>query len=194
MPRSALKSCCRGTARGAGAGHQLRARQLEIARENTTHSQETQHFRPSFGHNFAGRNRQPFAPPRVIADAGGGTVVKPHFSQLDAVQDAGDQAAHSSHAVLVVALQKSWWQSRTPTKKQTRIQHKRPSAKSILQGPAPERCCCVAERRQSPSLPRRRFGCCAAKVMLAITHADEKANANSAIKTIHKIHLTRSSS
>jgi hypothetical protein len=27
--------------------------------------------------------------------------------------------------------------------------------------------------------------------MLAITHADEKANANSALKTIRKIHLTR---
>jgi hypothetical protein len=29
--------------------------------------------------------------------------------------------------------------------------------------------------------------------MLALTHADEKANANSALKTIRKIHLTRSS-
>jgi hypothetical protein len=30
--------------------------------------------------------------------------------------------------------------------------------------------------------------------MLALTHADEKANANSALKTIRKIHLTRLSS
>jgi len=115
----------------------------------------------------------------------------------------------------------------------------------------PARCCSVAERQQSPSLPRRRLGCCRckthvgpharrrkskrefstknhpqnssykaqrlhaavllqsgsnrlrslvadlvarpAKLMLALTHADEKANANSALKTIRKIHLTRSS-
>ena len=123
MPRSALKSCRRGTARGAGAGRQLRARQLKIARENTTHSQETQHFRPSLGHNFAGRNRQPFALPRVMADAGGGLEVEGHFGQLDVVQDAGDDAAHGSDADFVVVLQNSCWPSRTPTKKQTRIQH-----------------------------------------------------------------------
>ena len=122
MPRSALKSCRRGTARGAGAGRQLRA-QLEIARENTTHSQETQHFRPTLGRNFAGRNRQPFALPRVMADAGGGLVVKHHGGQLDVVQDAGDDAAHSSDTDSVAVLQNSCWPSRTPTKKQTRIQH-----------------------------------------------------------------------
>jgi hypothetical protein len=51
----------------------------------------------------------------------------------------------------------------------------------ILQGSAPARCCCDAERQQSPSLLRRRLGCCSAKLMLVITHADEKANANSAL-------------
>ena len=123
MPRSALKSCCRGTARGAGAGRQLRARRLKIARENTTHSQETQHFRPTLKANFAGRNTQPFAAPSVMADAGGGTVVEVHVGQLDVVQDAGDDAAHGSDADSVVVLQNSCWPSRTPTKKQTRIQH-----------------------------------------------------------------------
>jgi hypothetical protein len=38
------------------------------------------------------------------------------------VQDAGDDAAHGSDADLVVVLQNSCWPSRTPTKKQTRIQ------------------------------------------------------------------------
>jgi hypothetical protein len=50
-------------------------------------------------------------------------VVKGHGSQLDVVQDAGDDAALSSDAELVAALQNSCWPSRTPTKKQTRIQH-----------------------------------------------------------------------
>ena len=106
MPRSALKSCRRGTARGAGAGRQLRVRRLKNARENTTHSQETQHFRPTLGRNFAGRNTQPFAPPRVMADADGGlqTMAKGQLGQLDAVQDAGDEAAHSSDADFVVVL------------------------------------------------------------------------------------------
>jgi hypothetical protein len=121
MPRSALKSCRRRTERGAGTGRQLRAQRLEIARENTTHSQETQHFRPTPGHNIAGRNRQPLAPPRVMADAGGGMVVKPHVPQLDIVQDTGDDAAHRGDADLVAALQNSCWPSRTPMKKQTRI-------------------------------------------------------------------------
>ncbi len=85
MPRSALKSCRRGPARGAGTGHQLSAQQFEIARENTTHSQERQHYRPPLGHNFAGRNRQPFAPPRVMADADGRIVVNMHVRQLDVV-------------------------------------------------------------------------------------------------------------
>ncbi len=55
------------------------------------------------------------------------------------------------------------------------------SAKFILQGTAPAHCCSAAERQQSPSLPRRRLGSCPAKFMSAITHADEKANANSAL-------------
>jgi hypothetical protein len=67
------------------------------------------------------------------------------------------------------------------------------SAKFILQGSANKRCCCVAERQQLPSLLRRRLGCLAAKLMLALKHADKKANANSALKTIRKIHLTSSS-
>ena len=120
---SALKSCCRGTVRGAGRGRQLHTRQLKIARENTTHSQETQHRLPSLGRNFAGRNRKPFAPPSMMADAGGGLVVKVHVGQLDVVQNAGDDAAHSSDADLVAALQNSCWPSRTAMKKQTRIQH-----------------------------------------------------------------------
>jgi hypothetical protein len=85
-------------------------------------AQKRQHRRPSLGHNFAGRNRQPFALPSVIADAGGKVVVKKHGGQLDVVQDAGDDAAHSSDTDLVAALQNSCWPSRTPTK-QTRIQH-----------------------------------------------------------------------
>jgi hypothetical protein len=59
------------------------------------------------------------------------------------------------------------------------------SAKFILQGTALSRCCCIAERQQSPSPPRRRLGCRSAKFMLAITHGDEKANANSALNPIH---------
>jgi hypothetical protein len=49
----------------------------------------------------------------------------------------------------------------------------------ILQGTASARCCFVAERQQSPSLPRRRLGCRSAKLKLALKHGDEKANANS---------------
>ena len=79
-------------------------------------------------------------------------------------------------------------------KKQTRIQHGKTSAKFILQGPATARCCSAAERRQSPSLPRRRFRCLAAKLMLALTHADENTNANSELKNIRRIHLTSHSS
>ena len=124
MRRSAMKSCCRGTVRGAGNGRQLHARQLKIARENTTHSQETQHRLPSLGRNFAGRNRKPFAPPSMMADAGGGLVVAVHVGQLaDVVLDAGDDAAHSSDADLVAALQNSCWPSRTAMKKQTQIRH-----------------------------------------------------------------------
>ncbi len=102
---------------------QLRTRQLQIARENITHSEQTQHRLPPLGHNFAGRNRQPFALPRVMADAVGGLMPKVHGNQLDVVQDAGDDAALGSDAELVVVLQNSSWPSRTPTKKQTRIQH-----------------------------------------------------------------------
>jgi hypothetical protein len=57
-----------------------------------------------------------------MADAGGGLVVKVHGGKLDVVQDAGDDAAHGSDADSVAALQNSCWPSRTPTKKQTRIQ------------------------------------------------------------------------
>ncbi len=117
MPRSALKSCRRGTARGAGTGRQLLAQRLEIARENITHSQETQHFRPPLGHNLPGRNRQSFAPPRVMADQGGEWVVKLHDRQLDIVQNASDEVAHTGDADLVVVLQNSCWPSRTPMKK-----------------------------------------------------------------------------
>ena len=68
-----------------------------------THSQETQHRLPSLGRNFAGRNRKPFAPPLFTADFGG-PVVKVHGGQLDVVLDAGDDAAHSSDADLIVVL------------------------------------------------------------------------------------------
>ena len=56
-----------------------------------------------------------------MADAGGGQKVrvKAHGGQLDVVQDAGDDAAHSSDADLVAALQNSCWPSQTPMKKQT---------------------------------------------------------------------------
>jgi hypothetical protein len=83
--------------------------------------------------------------------------------------------------------------ARTPTKKQTRNQHCKKYAKFILQGPATAHCCCVAERKQSPSLPRRRLGYRTAKLVLALKHGDEKANANTALKNIRKIHLTRPS-
>jgi hypothetical protein len=132
-----------------------------------------QNCRPSLGHNFAGRNRQPFALPSVIADAGGGLGVMEIECQLDVVQDAGDDAAHGSDADSVVALQNSCWPSRTAIEKQTRIQNKKTSTKIILQGSESASCCSVAERQQSPSLPRRRLGCRPAKLMLALTHGDQ---------------------
>jgi hypothetical protein len=55
------------------------------------------------------------------------------------------------------------------------------SKKFILQGSASAHCYCEAERQQLPSLHQRQHGCRAAKLMLALTHADEKANANSAL-------------
>jgi hypothetical protein len=58
-----------------------------------------------------------------MANAGGGLVVERHFSKLDVVPDASDDAAHSSDADFVAVLQNSCWPSRTPTKNQTRIQH-----------------------------------------------------------------------
>jgi hypothetical protein len=60
--------------------------------------------------------------------------------------------------------------------------HKKQPAKFILQDTASASCCSVEERHQSPSLPRRRLGCRSAKLMLALTHGDEKGNANSAHK------------
>ncbi len=91
---------------------------------------------------------------------------------------SGSNCLRSLDADLVVALQKSCWPSRTAMKMQTRIQT---SAKFILQGTATARCCSVVERQLSPSLPRPRFGSSSAKLMLALTHADEKANANLAL-------------
>jgi hypothetical protein len=75
-------------------------------------------------------------------------------------------------------------------KKQTRFQQEKTTTKFILQAKATVRCCSVAEHQQWPLLPRRRFGCRPAKLMLALTHGDEKANAISAGKNNHKIHLT----
>ncbi len=71
---------------------------------------------------------------------------------------------------------------------------KQTSAKLVLQDTASAHCCCVAERQQSPSPPRRRLGCRPAKLMLALTHADEKASANSALnkhpqKSSYKVQL-----
>ena len=74
-------------------------------------------------HCLGGRDSQTCLLPRIAADAGGGLVVEVHVGQLDVVQDAGDDAAHGSDADSVVELQNSCWPSRTPTKKQTRIQH-----------------------------------------------------------------------
>ena len=54
-----------------------------------------------------------------MADAGGGLVVKVHGGQLDVAQNAGDDAAHSSDADLVAALQNSCWPSRTVMKNKT---------------------------------------------------------------------------
>ncbi len=123
MRRSALKSCFRGgTAREAGTWCQLRAQQLEIARENTTHSEQTQHrVKPPHGQNFPGRNWQPFALPCVMADAEGGMVIRDHGGQRDVMQDACcDDAAHRGDADAVAALQNPCWPSRTPKKMQTR--------------------------------------------------------------------------
>ncbi len=74
--------------------------------------QKRQHPCPSLGRDFGGWGKQPFAAPGVVADAGGGRVVKVNGGQLDVVQDAGDDAAHGSDADLVVALQNSCWPSR----------------------------------------------------------------------------------
>jgi hypothetical protein len=63
-----------------------------------------QHCRPSLGHNFAGRHGQPFALPRVVADAVGGRVVEPHFGQLRVVQDAGDETTRARDRNFVVEL------------------------------------------------------------------------------------------
>jgi hypothetical protein len=103
------------------------------------------------------------------------------------VMQSGSNRLRSLGADSVKALQNSRWSSRTPTKKQTRILEfstKQTSAKFIFQGSAPPRCCCVAERQQSPSLPRRRLGCCAAKLMLAITHTDEN-NKSHKVQYLH---------
>ena len=69
-----------------------------------THSQDPQHSPPSMQHYFAGQHGQPFAPPRVMANAGGGPVVEANVGQLDLVQDAGDEAAHARDGHLVVTL------------------------------------------------------------------------------------------
>ena len=90
-------------ARGKGVSW---ARETFTLRAKATHSQVTQHRRPTLGHDFAGRNRQPFAPPRVMADAGAGLVVKAHVSEIDAMYDAGDYAAHARHLDLVALLKK----------------------------------------------------------------------------------------
>ena len=50
-------------------------------------------------------------------------MVKGHVGQLDVVQNAGDDATHSSDADSVDALQNSCRPSRTAMKKQTHIQH-----------------------------------------------------------------------
>jgi hypothetical protein len=75
---------------------------------------------------------------------------------------------------LVAALQNSCWSSRTPTKKANANSAHQKKKKFILQAIATGRCCSVAERRKAPSLLRRRFGCLAAKLMSALTHAEEK--------------------
>ena len=104
MRRSALKSCCRGTVRGVGRGRQLRARKVQMARANTTHSQPTQHRRPPHGRNSAGRNGQPLALPRRVPNAGGGLVVEVQRGEVGVVQNAGDEAACGSDRGLVAVL------------------------------------------------------------------------------------------
>ncbi len=64
------------------------------------------------------------------------------------------------------------------------------SAKFILQGPASARCCSVAKRQQAPSLPRRRLGCHTAKLMLALTHADEN-NKSHKVQFLHWAEFAR---
>jgi hypothetical protein len=66
-----------------------------------------------------------------------------------------------------------------PRRKSRReFSHSKRTTKFILQVPASVRCCSVAERRQSPSLPRRRLGCSSAKLMLALMHRDQNNNIN----------------
>ncbi len=52
-----------------------------------------------------------------MADQGGEFVVKLHELQLDIVQDASDEMAHTGDADLVAVLQNSCRPSRTPMKK-----------------------------------------------------------------------------
>ena len=68
-----------------------------------THPQERQHRPPSLRH-YCAVHGQPFAAPRVMANAGGGPVVEANGGQLDVVQDAGDDAAHARDGHLVAAL------------------------------------------------------------------------------------------
>jgi hypothetical protein len=63
------------------------------------------------------------------------------------VLQSGSNCLRSLDADSVVTLQNSCWPSRTPTKKQARIQRKKPSAKFILQAKMSVCCCCVAERQ-----------------------------------------------
>jgi hypothetical protein len=95
-----------GPVQGARKGRQLRTRNVHTARAKTTHSQAAQHRRPTLGRDFAGRNRQPFAAPRAMTDAGGWLVVKAHVSELDVMYHAGDDVTHAGHADMVALLPK----------------------------------------------------------------------------------------
>ncbi len=67
-------------------------------------AQILQHFPPFLALNYAGRHGQPFALPRIVADAGGGLVVEFHYGQPRVVQDAGDETTHARDRNFVVVL------------------------------------------------------------------------------------------
>ena len=67
-------------------------------------AQKLQHFRPSTNLHCDGRHGQPFAAPRVVANAGGGLVVEVQLGKLGVVQDAGYKATNARDRNVVAFL------------------------------------------------------------------------------------------